>query len=152
MAPSISAPRIVNIGNAKSVQVSVTADAGLSVNSTDYSISANNMVTFQINSTKVLRTSVSAGVLRCKFVMSIWAAYTASGVNLAFGGPGANASTVTWNASAKTVTLTLGEIASGTQASTTATAGSPTAGPPVGVTDTSGNQAVGVTPDATSKF
>jgi hypothetical protein len=120
-------------------------------NSTDYTINGNNAVSIQISSAKVLTTSVTGcPTLRIGNV-ALDGVYTAT-APLVFGGAGNNASSVAWNAAAKTLTLTLGKMSSGSLAATAAGAGSPTLVPPAGVIDLSGNQANGVDPDQPSRF
>lgn len=118
-------------------------------NSTNYNINGNDLVTIQISSAKVL--SVTAPPVCQIGNVALDGAYTASSL-LVFGGSGSNVSSITWNYTSKTLTLTLGKLAPGTQASTLVGSGSPTVSPPAGVKDVVGNQAIGAAPDAPSRF
>jgi hypothetical protein len=119
-------------------------------NSTDYTINGNNAVSIQISSAKVLTASVTGCPTLRIGTVALDGVYTAT-APLVFGGAGNNASSVAWNAAAKTLTLTLGKMSSGSLAATAAGEGSPTLAPPAGVIDLSGNQAIGVT-SAASRF
>lgn len=120
-------------------------------NATNYTINGNNAVSIQING-KVLTASVSGcQVLRIGDV-ALDGTYGTTAGPLVFGGSGGNVSSITWNASGKTLTLTLGKLASGGPAQTAAGNGSPTVAPPTGVTDVNGNQAVGALPASPSRF
>ncbi|MET3706978.1 hypothetical protein ABIB17_001606 [Arthrobacter sp. UYEF6] len=118
-------------------------------NSTNYNINGNDLVTIQISSAKVL--TVTAPTVCQIGNVALDGAYTATSP-LVFGGSGGNVSSIAWNYTSKTLTLTLGKLAPGPQASTSVGSGSPTVSPPAGVKDVVGNQAIGAAPDATSRF
>jgi hypothetical protein len=121
-------------------------------NSTDYTINGNDLVSVQISAAKVLTvTATGCSTLRIGDIV-LDGVYSANTAPLVFGGNGNNVSSIAWNAGAKTLSLTFGKLASGTPAATAAAAGHPTVAPPAGVTDTAGNQAVGGTSDAPSRF
>ncbi|QNE15798.1 hypothetical protein [Pseudarthrobacter sp. NBSH8] len=113
-------------------------------------IAGNNVVTVTISSTNIL-TVTTAGAACTPNIgpVTLSANYVSSG-SLTFtgSGSGGNASKVAWNSDTQTLTITLG--ARSGSASTGVATSSPTVAPPAGVTDNSGNQAVGVSPASTS--
>ncbi|WP_426988039.1 hypothetical protein [Pseudarthrobacter sp. Y6] len=115
-------------------------------------IAGNNVVTVTISSANIL-TVTTAGAACTPNIgpVTLGANYVSSG-SLTFTGTGngGGASKVAWDNASQTLTITLG-TRSGT-ANTGVGTSSPTVAPPAGVTDTSGNQAVGVAPDAASRF
>jgi hypothetical protein len=120
-------------------------------NSTNYTINANNAVTIQISG-KVLTASVAGcQTLRIGDV-ALDGTYGTTAGPLIFGGAGSNVSSIAWNASGKTLTVTLGKLTSGALAQAATADGSPTVALPAGVTDVNGNQAVGGQPTSPSRF
>ncbi|MCO4251634.1 hypothetical protein [Pseudarthrobacter raffinosi] len=120
-------------------------------NSASYTINGNDVVSIQISAAKVLTvTAAGCSPLRIGSV-SLDGVYTAT-APLVFGGSGSNVSSIAWNGTEKTLTLTLGKLTSGSQATLAAAEGQPMVAPPTGVTDLTGNQAVGAVPLAKSRF
>lgn len=121
-------------------------------NSLNYTINGNDLVTIQISPAKILTVSATGcPTLRIGDV-ALDGMYTGTAAPLVFGGGGGNVSSIAWNFTAKTLTLTLGKLAPGTQSLTSVGTGSPTVVPPSGVRDVAGNQAISAAPDAASRF
>jgi hypothetical protein len=116
-------------------------------------ITGNNVVTVTITSTNTLTVSTEANALCAPKigVVSLGSNYVTNGTLTFKGsGNGGNASKIAWDNGTQTLTITLG-ARDGT-AKTDVAESFPTVSPPAGVVDTSGNQAVGVTPAAPSRF
>jgi hypothetical protein len=116
-------------------------------------IAGSNAVTVTISNTNILTVTTSGSAACAPNIgpVTLRGSYVTSGSLIFKGNSGSGTpSKVAWNDGTQTLTITLG-TRSGT-ANTGVGTSSPTVAPPAGVTDTSGNQAVGVTPDATSRF
>jgi hypothetical protein len=104
-----------------------------------------SQVTVNISPTSVL--SLTIGATACPTsrtgTVALGAAYYGSG-NLSYGGTGSSASTLAWNASAKTLTITLGALASGSQNNGNQQNAVPSFTPAPGIKDAAGNP-LGVT-------
>lgn len=121
-------------------------------NSLNYTINGNDLVTIQISPAKILTVSTTGcSTLRIGDV-ALDGMYTTNAAPLVFGGSGGNVSSIAWNFTQKTLTLTLGKLAPGTQSLTSVGTGSPTVVPPAGAKDVAGNQAISAAPDAASRF
>lgn len=125
--------------------------------SANYTVTGNSVVTIKIDAANKLTATVAAGN-GCAGLrigeLSLGGSYAGTTAPITFAGTGngGNASSMTWNGTDKTLTLTLGKLASGTPATVAAPTGNPLLTPTPGVTDANGNQAVGAAATAPSRF
>lgn len=152
-SPSTNAPGVAEAGDTVTIKYSGDINSK-SICSTwtngvqPPEIAGNNVVTVNIN-TNIL-TVTTTGAAGCTLNIGPVTLGGNYGSLTFKGNSNSIPSKVAWNNATQTLTVTLG-TRSGTF-NTGVAESSPTVAPPVGVTDTSGNQAVGAAPAAPSRF
>ncbi|AXJ08860.1 Ig-like domain-containing protein [Arthrobacter sp. PM3] len=106
----------------------------------DGTLNGSNQIMVNISSTNVLSLTVAATACPTSGTgtVTLGATYFGSG-NLSYGGSGSSASTLAWNAAAKTLTITLGALATGSPATANAGAAAASYLPVGGMKDVAGN-------------
>jgi hypothetical protein len=106
----------------------------------DWTVNGNGQVTVNVSSTNILSVTVTSGGCPTSRIgtVALAGAYHGSGT-LSYGGNGQNASSLSWNSSAKTLTITLGTRATGTVNGTAQSAAAPSYSPSDGIKDSAGN-------------
>jgi hypothetical protein len=137
-----STPGLLDPGDKVTITFSESMDASTICSKwvADGTVSGNGQVMVNVSAGNVLSVTVtSAGCTTSRIgTVALAGAYYGSGT-LSYGGNGSNASSLSWNAGAKTLTITLGARASGTVNSTAQPAAAPSFTPASGITDAAGN-------------
>lgn len=116
----------------------------------DGTVNGNGQVTVNVSPANILSVTVTSAGCTTSRIGSVALAgvYHGSGT-LSYGGNGSNASSLSWNAGAKTLTITLG-TRSGTVNGTEQLAAAPSYSPPDGIKDIAGNPLATATFTSTS--
>lgn len=111
----------------------------------DATLNGSSQVTVNISPTSVLSLAIAGTACPTSRTgtVALGGVYYGSG-NLSYGGAGSSASALAWNATAKTLTITLGALASGSPATASTTAAAPSYLPAGEMKDVAGNS---VSPD-----
>ena len=139
-----STPGLLDSGDKVTITFSESMDASTICSKwaagADGTVSGNGQVMVNVSAANVLSvTVISAGCATSRIgTVALAGTYYGSGT-LSYGGNGSNASSLSWNAGAKTLTITLGARASGTVNTTAQPAAAPSFTPASGIKDAAGN-------------